>query len=145
MRTSLQHKGKNRLPLSLRHLTKDSSDQSLELFWEAAKKRAEQLEIAEPKLPRKRKLPDYYDGTNTGNATPHFHDSLKDSYRAIYFETYDSIIGFIQRRFDQPDYHTYMYLQETLIKAAVSEDYEENLKKVCQFYDDINQFALDFR
>ena len=33
-----------------------------------------------------------------------------------------------------------MYLQETLIKAAVSEDYEEDFCKVCEFYDEINQF-----
>ena len=33
-----------------------------------------------------------------------------------------------------------MYLQETLIKAAVSEDYEENLCKACEFYNEINQF-----
>ena len=98
-----------------------------------------QLGTAEPKLPRKRKLPDYY-GAKTGNATPHFHDSPKDRYRAIYFETYDSVINFIKQRFDQPDYRTYMYLQETLIKAAVSEDYEENLCKVCEFYNEINQF-----
>ena len=110
-----------------------------DLFWEAVKKRAVQLGTAEPKLPRKRKLPDYY-GAKTGNATPHFHDSPKDRYRAIYFETYDSVINFIKQRFDQPDYRTYMYLQETLIKAAVSEDYEENLCKVCEFYNEINQF-----
>ena len=33
-----------------------------------------------------------------------------------------------------------MYLQKTLIKTAVSEDYEENLCKVCEFYNEINQF-----
>ena len=123
----------------IKTLTKNRSDQSFDLFWEAVKKRAVQLGTAEPKLPRKRKLPDYY-GAKTGNATPHFHDSPKDCYRAIYFETYDSVINFIKQRFDQPDYRTYMYLQETLIKAAVSEDYEEDLYKVCEFYNEINQF-----
>ena len=123
----------------MKTLTKDRSDQSFDLFWEAVKKRAVQLGTAEPKLPRKRKLPDYY-GAKTGNATPHFHDSPKDRYRAIYFETYDSVINFIKQRFVQPDYRSYMYLQETLIKAAVSEDYEEDLCKVCEFYNEINQF-----
>ena len=123
----------------IKTLTKDRSDQSFDLFWEAVKKRAVQLRTAEPKLPRKQKLPDYY-GAKTGNATPHFHDFPKDRYRAIYFETYDSVINFIKQRFDQPDYRTYMYLQETLIKAAVSEDYEEDLRKVCEFYNEINQF-----
>ena len=33
-----------------------------------------------------------------------------------------------------------MYLQETLIKAAVSEDYEEDLCKVCEFYNEISKF-----
>ena len=98
----------------IKTLTKDRSDQSFDLFWEAVKKRAVQLGTAEPKLPRKRKLPDYY-GVKTGNATPHFHDSPKDRYHATYFETYDSVINFIKQRFDQPDYRTYMYLQETLI------------------------------
>ena len=98
-----------------------------------------QLGTAEPKLPRKQKLPDYY-GAKTGNVTPHFHDFPKDRYRAIYFETYDSVINFIKQRFDQPDYCTYMYLQETLIKTAASEDYEEDLYKVCEFYNEINQF-----
>ena len=123
----------------IKTLTKDRSDQSFDLFWEAVKKRAVQLGTAEPKLPRKQKLPDYY-GAKTGNATLHFHDSPKDRYRAIYFETYDPVINFIKQRFDQPDYRTYMYLQETLIKAAVSEDYEEDLYKVCEFYNEINQF-----
>ena len=121
----------------IKTLTKDRSDQSFDLFWEAVKKQAVQLGTAEPKLPRKRKLPEYY-GAKTGNVTP--HDSPKDRYRAIYFETYDSVINFIKQRFDQPEYRTYMYLQETLIKAAVSEDYEEDLCKVCEFYNEINQF-----
>ena len=43
----------------IKTLTKDRSDQSFDLFWEAVEKRAVQLETAEPKLPRKRKLPDY--------------------------------------------------------------------------------------
>ena len=123
----------------IKTLTKDRSDQSFDLFWEAVKKRAVQLGTAKPKLPRKRKLPDFY-GAKTGNATPHFHDSPKDRYRAIYFETYDSVINFIKQIFDQPDYRTYIYLQETLIKAAVSEDYQEDLCKVCEFYNEINQF-----
>ena len=122
-------------------LEKDRKEGSFDLFWELVLKRSSKLETSEPTIPRKRKMPDYF-GKTTGNpGNEHVFETPKDRYRSIYNDTYDDIINFIKQRFDQPDYHVYMHLQETLLRAALSQNWEESLDKVVKFYDDINQFA----
>ena len=41
----------------------------------------------------------------------------KRSVRQIYFEAFDLVVNCVQRRFDQPDFQTYVHLQEVFLKT----------------------------
>ena len=67
--------------------------------------------IDEPKLPRKRKRPNYrsivdhmqIDGY-TATCDAYHPDSIEDYYKQQYLETLDLIVSSIKDRFDQPSF-----------------------------------------
>ena len=121
-------------------LSKTRSNEMYELFWERVLKWQSQLGVADAKLPRKRKVPDYFHRTHNPQETYHFHDSPKAFYRQLFFEAFDLVIGCIKQRFDQPDFKIYVDLQESLLKSIKGESWENNLHSVCQFYNqDVNE------
>ena len=100
----------------------------------------ESQSVNEPHLPRQRKRPRRFEeGTSQG----FYHDTPKDYYRQYYFEAIDVLVNCIQERFDQPGYKVYVRLESLLIKACKNEDFEEELKFVCDFYkEDLNESYL---
>ena len=64
------------------------NDSNYDLFWEKVMKMASEVDVEEPKLPRKRKVPRRYD---TGTAEAEFHSSPLVYYRQIYYEAIDLI------------------------------------------------------
>ena len=107
------------------------TEQSFDLFWEKLAKLSETLDVDEPQLPRRRKVPSRYED---GLASSHFHDTPKVYYRQLYFEAVDNSIECLKKRFDQPGYHMYSNLEQLLIKAVMKENYELHFKAVCDFY-----------
>ena len=71
--------------------------------------------VGDPQLPRKRSVPNRF---KTGAAEPEFHQTVKEYYRQIYYEAFDSIVNLIKDRFDQKDYVIYSKLQNLLLKCA---------------------------
>ena len=47
-------------------------------------------DVAYPKLPHKRKLPNFYHFQSLNDSL--YHDHPKKSYRQLYFETFDNIL-----------------------------------------------------
>ena len=65
--------------------------------------------------------------------------TVKDAYRAIYFEVYDFVVTGIRERFNQNDFFVYKDMQSLLLKAANKACYEVEFNRVSQIYsDDIN-------
>ena len=57
-------------------LEKTRSNELFELFWERVLVWKSQLGVSDPKLPRKRKMPDYFNKVSDGPPeTYHFHDT----------------------------------------------------------------------
>ena len=80
-----------------------------ELFWQKIIMQANELDIAKPTLPRKRKAPRRYevgDGTGITPSSPEYH------YKAIYYETLDTVIGCISDKFKQEGYQMYSKLEQ---------------------------------
>ena len=78
----------------IKTLSKDRNDGSYDLFWKSVLRRKEELEVDDPKLPRKRRLPAKFDD---GNAeTHHFPSTRKDHYRQIYFQALDTATNCIK-------------------------------------------------
>ena len=84
-------------------LAKDRNNESFELFWRRLELRREALAIEAPKLPRKRKVPDWF-GSNGNPSTHHFPASPKDTYRQSYYQAFDYTVQSIKSRFSQTDY-----------------------------------------
>ena len=109
------------------------SDNAFDLFWQKVNNKADELEISEPRLPRRRKLPRRLDD---GLSDAEFHATPKSYYRQQYFEALDLIVSCIDDRFDQPGYRIYRSLETLLAKACMQQDFTSDLKIVCDFYGD---------
>ena len=116
------------------------TDDNFALFWSKVTKKATQLNIDEPALPRKRKRTVRYE---SGNAAPEFHTSIEGYYRQAYFEVLDVICSTIEDRFRQPGYQLYSNLEQLLLKAVCKENYSSEFDFVTKFYGpDLNVHAL---
>lgn len=107
------------------------TEENFSLFFEMVELFRKQVGVEEPSLPRKRKRPQRYE---TGDAEPHYSITVQDHYRKIYFEVIDLAVNGITNRFEQPGYAKYTKLESLLLKAAIREDYSEELEAVTSFY-----------
>lgn len=106
------------------------SDNSFKLFWEKTNKEANDLGVMEPCLPRQRKTPRRLD--DDASSSYSFPATSEDCYRQIYFEAIDLIVNCINDRFDQPG--IYQNLQNLLLQAVNSKEYEFSLFFITDFY-----------
>ena len=119
------------------------TDDNFALFWSKVTKKATQLNIDEPALPRKRKRTVRYE---SGNAAPEFHTSIEGYYRQAYFKVLDVICSTIEDRFRQPGYQLYSNLEQLLLKAVFKENYSSEFDFVTKFYGpDLNVLALEMQ
>ena len=107
------------------------SEQCFDLFWEKVNRMAGEVDISDPVLPRKRKVPQCFE---EGSAPPEFHSTPKDLYRQVYYEALDLLVQAIGDRFDQSGYKTYCCLEALILKAVKREDFSEELKTVLDVY-----------
>ena len=119
--------------MTVETIVKMRTDECFDLFWESVKRNAGLVHVAEPRLPRRRRMPQRYE---TGTATAHFHATVENHYRQIYFEILDYATSTIKERFDQPSYTIYHQTEDLLIKSASGEDYSSELAAVADFYSD---------
>ena len=108
------------------------NEESFNNFWEKVSSLTLDVEVNEPALPRKRRLPTRFE---EGTASPHYDQSPKDMYRRVYFEALDLLIHSIEARFDQPGYKAYCSLEALLVKVCMKHDYSEEVKKVLEVYE----------
>ena len=124
------------LPMALwKTLESIRNDESFDLFWEKVLTHAKRLDMNEPTLPRKssqpRSMQNYF---GHGNGKEAVQTCPKNFYRKHCFEAFDTMINWIESRFDQEDLKMYAFLEQVLLKAAKHDEYEEELKEVIQFY-----------
>jgi hypothetical protein len=101
---------------------------------------ADEINVDEPVLPRKKRAPSRYED---GNAPPEFHSSPRDMYRQVYYEAIDLLVQTIEDRFDQQGYNVYCCLEQLLLKAIQKKDYSDEFKVVTDIYvDDLNAVNL---
>ena len=124
-------------------LLKDKNDSSFELFWELILKQKENFNhISDPKLPRKRKVPQRFE---VGESNTHYYPSTpKEHYRQIYFNAIEFATQCILSRFDQKNFQMYKSIQEPFLKSIRLDSYENDLKVVVKMYkDDVDAFNLE--
>ena len=110
--------------MTVRCLKTLRTDDNFALFWSKVTKKANQLNIDEPAVPRKRKRTVRY---KCGNATPEFQSSVEEYYRQAYFEVFDVICSTIEDRFRQPGYQLYSNFEQSSEFDFVTKFYESDL------------------
>ncbi len=119
--------------LTVDTLVKLRTDESFSLFWALVQKEAAAVDVNEPTLPRRRKVPQRFE---TGEGSAHFPATVESHYRQIYFEVIDHAVSAIKSRFDQPGYKMFQQLQDLLIKTVSGKDASSELTSVSSFYGD---------
>ena len=74
------------------------NDESFDLFWENVKKTRDSVDVDEPRLARRRKVPKEHE---QGKAPTEFAATPRDEFHCLYFEALDLAMASIQTRFDQ--------------------------------------------
>lgn len=125
--------GQDVASLTVKTLLSSRSEEKFACFWKYINHLAiaKDLEVDDPKLPRRRKRPKRYE---SGLAEAEFPTSVEGYYRKIYFEAIDLVTNCIKDRFDQPGFRVYRHLQDLLLKAAKHTDYQEELEFVSRSY-----------
>ena len=72
------------------------NETSFDMFWRRVCDSSEALDVKEPALPRRRKLPRRFDE----GSSPSFPETIEEHYRMIYFEALDLITSCIKDRFN---------------------------------------------
>ena len=101
-------------------------------FWDLVIKAQQDLDVCDPELPRRRKVPKRYDDGAPGD----FPKDCQAHYRQSYFEALDLVVNAIEDRFDQPDFKSYRQLEELLMCTIRGESTQECFGFVADFYRD---------
>ena len=116
------------------------TETNFDLFWQKVVDRRGQMDVDEPQLPRRRKVPRRFE---QGSAPAEFAATPKDFYRRVYFEALDLAVTSIRERFNQKGFKTFSGLEQLLFKACRGECFDEELELVCNFfYDDFEREDL---
>lgn len=105
------------------------SEKMFVLFWQKIVMQTNELDISEPTLLRRRKAPRRYEVGSSSAEVP--LSSPVVQYRAIYYETINTVIACIRIRFQQEGYQTYSKLEQML---ALDGQSKEEVDKIIQFY-----------
>lgn len=118
--------------MTLKSLKSIRSDSNFQLFWQRVCMKAQNFDVSEPCLPRRRKAPRRIG--DEGSTEGSFPATVQEHYRRIYFEALDLIATCISTRFDQPGFKVYYNIQNLLLKAAQGVEYTFELDYVTKFY-----------
>ena len=141
--------GKKDADLTVQTLEGMRNEEHFKLFYDTVKKKAENLDVEEPTLPRKRRRPNYtrlhiIDGhEQTSRTTEAFHpETPADFYITIYYDALDTVINAIKDRFTQPSFEFFCSIEQLLIKAINLQPYENEIESLEKYRDDIDLTAL---
>ena len=101
------------------------SEESFNLFWKRTQQQRQQLGVAEPNLPKQRKVPRRYE---VRSSISELQTSVEAFYRKTYYEVIDYVVQVIRSRFDQNGYKILCRLEELLCDAKANlEDFDDIL------------------
>ena len=107
--------GQSMAKVTVDTLAKLRNDASFNEFYKDVKDKAETVDVSEPSVPRKRKMPKRF---QSGDAEHFFPQTESDMYRQKYFEALDLVINCVKTRFDQPGYKVFRNVEELLVKRG---------------------------
>ena len=115
------------------------SDNNYKWFRKKVAHLAEKLEVSEPALPHRRKVPKRLDDGTAALVHP---ATAEDHFRQIYSEAPDLIISCTTDRFDQAGYGIYNKVQDLILKATKQQGCQAELDFIIDYYCDDYDAAL---
>ena len=97
--------------MTRRTLQNMRNGQQFDLFWEKVKRMAEESDVDDPALPRRKTVPQRFETS----AAAEFPATAKDHFWRNYFEALDLLVQAVVYRFDQPGYRMYSSLQAFIL------------------------------
>ena len=112
------------------------------MFFEKVGTSTQKLEVNDPKLPKKRKVPSCYEH---GEAPAEFVSTVEEHYRQIFYKTIDMVTNCICDRFQQKDHvETFQTMENLLLKALLEEDFGLEFQQTFSFFgSDLDKFKLE--
>ena len=116
------------------------SEEIVDIFFARVRAAPTAHYVAEPCLPRRRKVSRSLDDSSFQAA---FQTSLNYFFEPIFYEALDLITICVKERFEQPGYNNYLSVQNLILKVAAIEPCEAELQHVLDFYGaDLDRFLL---
>lgn len=106
--------------------------------WSKTLEDVERLDLEEPSLPRKRKIPKRFNPSNTEN---HHFENPEQMYRQIFFEIFDQMLKSLQEIFDSDSSKFCKLLECFVVGQDVDSDGSKIVDKIVEFYE--NDFVKD--
>ena len=106
-------------------------DEGFVSFWRIFIEKQHSVDVSEPTLPRRSKVPRRYD---IGMSFGHFPASVEDHYRPIYYEAIDTLVQCITKCFYQLGFKVYSNLETLMLKGAKGANYDAELSSVQDLY-----------
>jgi hypothetical protein len=112
-----------------------------EPMWNECLQIGEKFDFAAPQSPRYRRAPRRLDD----GQLPYSFPDAKSHFRQQFIDAVDSVIGQMERRFEQPALHLYDSMAKVLLNSFKGIPYEDGVvERICgHFGDDIDQSALN--
>ena len=101
-----------------------------------------QIEKDDPKLPKKRKVSDYYE---EGEPPVKFISKVEEYYRQIFYQAIDMVVNCIRKRFQQKNNtETLQIMEILLLKALRKEHFGHELQQMSSFFSsNLGKFKLE--
>ena len=104
--------------MTIATLEAEQNDDRFEVFFNEVTETANNIDVEDPILPRRRKIPAKLD--DCLEAIP-VYSSVSDMYKTYYYEALDIIISNIKQRFQHQGYKMVTFLENLLLKSAKNE------------------------
>ena len=116
-----------------------------ETFWNDILEKSGNLDIGEPKLPRRRRLPARYVDSSEDESANELPNTEKDYYKNVFTKSFDLILACLKERFEQNGLDMYFNMQDLLLLAAKKKSYVQyNLTMVENLLDLADRYCEVF-
>ena len=109
-------------------------------IWNEVSRRAENLKLSQPEVPRRRTLPKRFDD---GGPAHQYTDVISYHRAETWYAFLDVITRQIEERFVTDSFRQICNAEDLLIRAATGKPHTNELRQFLNFYDDFDELCLE--
>ena len=144
MKTMSAVSGQHLASLAPKTIQSMRNNSDFDLFYQTVSKKAEQFDnLNKPVLPRERHQSNYSilqfvsgHEENSDATEPYYPPTVKEHFKAIYFETIDAVHKALKQRFEKPSFIVFSNVEQVLLKSINSKSYQKEYDDFVLVYAD---------